>query len=503
MTPDPNFLVFSVQNNRTEVVTSDDFFLSILDLELRYPTAMAGMVDAGIPMPEGTSAWDGWVRLFRRPRTRPPWFPTGLLPLVLRLARKFRRQVLVNDSRVRPEVGFPELVKIDLRDYQQDAVREAVRAGRGVLALPPRSGKTRMMVEIMRRIALPTIWIAPTDRIVTQTAEVINGLLGPRYCQHLIGSAEWNEAAKSMCVVATAATAVRLPGEFYQTRLMIAVDEWHHSAAASYQQIFNLCDHIYYRYGMTGTFFRSGGDAMGMHALLSTAVYTVTSADLLARGYLLPIRVVFLPVEGPRVRGAGQSFQVGHGKLGIHEHEARNELVTHCALAAWRAGYKPIVLVGTKRQGRILRDLLAFWMPRRNTEFSPVEFLNAEVPRDRQGKIIESFEAGAEVKILLGTSLLGEGVDLPSASALIYARGEHAEVSQTQNMYRIGTKVDGKNHAILIDFADRHHKKLLEHSKSRLGVYFREPTFNVEVLDRVDQFDGWLNSTKKTGAPGI
>jgi superfamily II DNA or RNA helicase len=491
-------IVLIIQNSRTEVARADDFFLYILDLELRYPTDMANLGEQ-VELPEGSSAWDGWVRLFHRPLTKFPWFPTGLLPLVLRLAKKFKREVEVKDTRQRPEEGFPELVSIDLRDYQREAVNAAVRAGRGVLDLPPRAGKTRAMVEIMRRIALPTIWTAPTDRIVTQTAEVIESLMGKNFCYQLAGSRGWEAAAQYCCVVTTAATAVRLPREFYQTRQMIAVDEWHHSAAATYREIFSRCDHIYFRFGMTGTFFRSGQDAMAMHALLSATIYKVTSLDLLKRGYLVPIRAVFVPVATPKLRGLGTTdFQAGHGRHGIHENQARNDLVAHCALATWQAGYKPIVLVGTKRQGRLLQDAISFWLPKTGrTEFRPVEFLSSDCERDRQGRIIESFERGAEVKILLGTSLLGEGVDLPSASALIYARGEQAEVTQTQGMYRIGTAVPGKTHAVLIDFADRHHKKLLQHAQSRLRVYYAEPTFTVEVLDDAKNFDAWLISGNK------
>jgi len=83
-------------------------------------------------------------------------------------------------------------------------------------------------------------------------------------------------------------------------------------------------------------------------------------------------------------------------------------------------------------------------------------------------------------------------VELPSADALVYARGEKAEVTLTQNAYRVCTATPGKKQAIIVDFADRHNKKLMNHSLERLGIYYAEPTFSVDVLQHPNEFGGWL-----------
>jgi len=157
-------------------------------------------------------------------------------------------------------------------------------------------------------------------------------------------------------------------------------------------------------------------------------------------------------------------------------------------------GRKVLSLVGTKAQGRELNHRIHHFLPQppAGAEFEPVEFLSTDRPRDVQVRVIESFLADQEVKILLGTSLLGEGVDLPYVDALVYARGEKAEVSLTQNAYRVCTAVPGKREAIIIDFADRHHRMLLDHSEERLEVYYREPTFDVTVLADANELPGWV-----------
>lgn len=495
-------MILEVTNSRTQIYGAGIGELQHLSLELSYPSPLAEAQARGygIPAEEGTG-WDGWYRLLHFPQKSAAWFPTGLLPRVKRICQKMGYPYELEDRRLRPVEGFPEFVKDPIvdRDYQLAAADAAVKVGRGVLDMPPRSGKTRTMCEIHRRIALPTLWLAPTDRIVQQTKGVLEGFFGPNYVTHLIGATDVKEisrAGNKRVVVCTASTAARLSPEFYQTREVICVDEYHHAAAKSYHQdIFKKCDHIYFRFGMTGTFFRSGSDEMALHALLSNVIYKVTSQELLERGFLVPTRVVFLPVLAPRLRGVPDtSFHGGHGKMGIHEHKWRNQLVTQAVITLFQTGRRVLVLVGTKRQGRELAHMIGSFLKRApdGCRFKSVEFVSMDTDRGIQGDIIESFLEGQEVKVLIGTSLLGEGVDLPSADALVYARGEKAEVTLTQNAYRVCTATPGKEEAVIVDFADRHNKKLMGHSLERLGIYHAESTFSVDVLQHPNEFVGWL-----------
>lgn len=486
-------VVFEVENNWTRILHADPYMLHLFDRRARYPTPMAEALGSGFVPPGDANGWDGWIRLIRFTKTSPPRFPTGLLPMLSGLCTEFGFQAVIRDQRKRPEGDIPESACIELRDYQQAAVAEAVRVGRGVLDMPPRSGKTRTMAEIHRQIALPTLWVAPTDRIVSQTHEVLEGFFGKNYAEHLVGSRNWEKAFRKKVVLCTAATAGGLPAEFFKTRQMIVIDEWHHGAAKTYRDIFDNCDHVFFRYGMTGTFFRSGLDEMAMRALLSNVLYKITSLELLARGYLVPTHVVFIPVAG-RVTNAEGGYHIGHGRKGIHEHLYRQTLVAHVSRYLQATGRRVLVLVGTKAQGRDLKKLTQELVPQapERARFKSVELLTSETPRPIQKEILESFTAGQEVKVLIGTSLVGEGVDLPNTDALVYARGEKAEVTLTQNAFRVCTSAPGKAAAIIVDFADRQHRKLLEHAKQRLAIYHSEPIFKVEVLQDPNDFPAWL-----------
>lgn len=829
----PGPIWFRAWNHYTQIFPPDDLILRTLDLECRYPTQHAEALGTGWrpPMGEG-GGWDGWIRLLRRPKTQPPYAPTGLLPRLCRVARRMGYEPHVDDKRERPPEGVPEFPKLELRDYQEAAVDAAIKMGRGVLDLPPRAGKTRMAAELQRRLGLNTLWLAPTDRIVSQTVDVLEEHFGKHFAARPESAAHAAELAHTRVVCMTAAMASRLTAEWCRTRDVVIVDEWHHclspttrvqtatgwapiatlrvgdlvwasgpgglrlqpiarvwrrsapgvmlrivttrgtlevtseheiytptgkrragelrvggtvsvrqmwsvdcsqgalggsraglswagyghaempdvrrcraeaqlrgpssvllgaqfhgrpfdacfgnekaeqkrgiseissgtdawgaqsgkasgrrleassgmegsahglralwawgrgqgeradpfgslfaggivgsrlpirvqdchrqsqrgavvltrrrsrgrahsrgsgreqscfagengcsegcffdgsglgggtdigvgrasgrglgiaeilsiaaieppsdsvfdlevtedhnyfaegvlvsnSASKTYtKDIFPKLDHVFYRYGMTGTHFRSGDDAMAMHALLSETIYRLSPLELLQRGHLVPTHVCFVPVGSPRLRGVGRTFHGGFGTAGVHEHEDRTRMAVEAALSLHTLGRRVMVLVGTKSQGRAIQGALrqCLPLPPPAAEFEAVEFLSTDRPRRVQQGVIDSFLTSQEVKILIGTTILGEGVDLPAADALVYARGEKAEVSLTQAVYRVGTADGAKKAAIVVDFADRHHKHLLEHSLERLRLYYREPTFTLTILDDPGQLAGW------------
>jgi superfamily II DNA or RNA helicase len=339
------------------------------------------------------------------------------------------------------------------------------------------------------------LWTAPTERIVTQTQRVLEEWFGKFYAMQLVGTAEQETAAHRKVVVCTNATASLLSDEFLATRHLWVVDEVHHGASDQIQDLGERLPHVFYRLGATGTFFRSGLDGLALHALLSNVVYQISAGELQRRGYLVPVNVAILPVPTPRLRGLPSTFHGGgHGTAGVHEHDLRNRIVAGvCTMLAQR-GRRVLCLVGTIPQGKILLDMLRRELPRPADPDAPVvDFVYSQVPSLAQERMLERFADG-RLRVLIGTTLLGEGVDLPTADAMVLARGEKAEVALVQAIYRVCTANVGKERSILIDFDDRHHPKLAQHAAARLEVYRAESIFSVDVLGALEHLPLWLDS---------
>lgn len=494
LAPQPTSL--EVHNAQTFIFNAPANLQQLIDFHTKYPTDVALAQTDGWRPPEadvGDSYWDGFVHLAKFPRQGPGRVPTGLLELVLWVGERYGYPMIVDDNRVRPDERVPNHYSpvVD-RDYQIEAAAAAVKAGRGVLDMPPRAGKTRTMAEVHRQVPEPMLWVAPKKNIVKQTVRALTELFGKHYACELVGAKRAMEHVHMNVVVCTPNTAVSLPDEFLASRGALTIDEFHHAAAKTYHRLVGRCDHIFYRWGMTGTHFRSGNDALAMHAVLSRTVYKVTTTELRRRGYLVPTDVVYLPVDGPRAKG-GSSYQTGAGRYGISRHEHRNNLVAWAAQVLHLFGKKVLILVATKEQGRTIEEALreVVGTPAGRV-YKRVEFVSTDRPARICQEVIEAFAHSDEVQILIGTSMVGEGTDLPPADALVYAPGRKAEVELAQAAFRVATAFEGKRGAILVDFADRHHPKLLEHAEERLSVFYREPTFKLEVLEDPSFFTEWV-----------
>lgn len=441
--------------------------------------------------------------------------PSGLAPKALRLLAKYQVPTHVVDPRKRPADELPLHARIPLRDYQQRLVDRALELGRGVIDASPRSGKTRCGAAIIDAQPHKTLWLAPTKAIVRQTARVLRGLLplGPDGILEQVGgwpklpsgavegsqrlSTRAEEARDRISklhaahvVVTTAATAVKMPQAFYDTRDRIIVDEWHHAGAPSYSEINSLARNIYFRIGMTGTHFRSDENTeILMDAILSDVIGSVSVQELVDKGHLAPVDVVFVPIEQPLLGPCALDTAY---RIGITKHQRRNQWAAYAAKQLLAFGRSVIVLVKHISHGEELAELIPEARFVRGAD-------GHEVTDEDIHDALAAFN-NRECKCLIGTSVLGEGIDLPAADALVYAKGGSASVTVTQDVFRVLTAHPEKDRAIVVDFADRHHESLLAQSLGRARIYAGEQAFTSEVLRDPMELPSWLARRTKQNA---
>lgn len=477
-----------MENSSARLVFAHPAIVQLIRYDLAYLATEAFV-------PSDDDGWDGWIRLM----DRTGYMPAGLVPKVRRLLDKYQIPYAFNDVRERPDDDLPLWSGFKLRDYQRQLVDRALSMGRGVLDSPPRSGKTLMGAAIIDANPLHTLWIAPTKGIVAQTVRALAKLaLGPHGVTGLTGG--WpkpnasgggpgkrraDELHHARVVVTTAATAVKAPESFYRSRKILVVDEFHHAAASTYQEINKRAAPIYYRYGMTGTHFRSDENSeILMDAVLSDVIGRVEVKQLIDLGFLAPVDFVFVPVEEPKLGPCALDTAY---RMGIVNHQRRNEWAAWSAKTLMAMGKRVIVLVKHVAHGAKLAGLIPGAQFVQGAGGSGDETVTDEEVEAK----IHDFNNGM-CQCLVGTSVLGEGIDLPAADALVYAKGGSAAVTVTQDVFRVLTASPGKARAIVVDFADRHHDGLIAQSANRGRIYSREDSFSVEVLGQPMDLVPWL-----------
>ena len=443
--------------------------------------------------------WDGYYRFLRVPKVKNPYLPTGLRNIAVHLLQQNDIPFEIVDLRVAPELTKSEYPEIPLYDYQKEAVEFLVSSPDVILDASPRSGKTRCMFEVVRRLNLPTIWLAPTNGIVDQTVRAGREFFRESDCVRTSNKFQ-EDHVDALLTVCTSAGALHLPESFWKSRQCLVIDEFHHCTqdGAVGKCISQNTKHIYHRKGATGTMFRSGDDSIALLATISNLGYTINSKRLLELGRLVPCKSVFIDsgVDSIRCDSNRWNGPNGFGTVGITECTERNTMAATAAKHLSDNGYSVIILVATKKQGYYIRDMLKETFPPTSDqhEFEHVEFVSTDRRKHHVGKVLESFVNHQEVKILIGTSIIGEGTDLPPADALVYASGGKAAVGYYQALYRVATSYGDKSHAVVVDFSDQHHKKLLAHSRKRWHYQSIDPVFECEYLNNANDFFGWVEA---------
>ena len=468
-----NFSIAQIEvgNAKSRITGLDPELFRLLRHELSFQESEGGtrrflQSDGSVKV----SHWDG----FRRLLDNKGLFPSGLIPRLVRLLQKWGAAYQVTDRRERLMEGMPLWTMpkdFRLRDYQEVACNAAEKVGRGVIDSPPRTGKTIMMAELIRRVASPTVITSPTEAIAAQThAKLLelfasNDWTGLADCSEdfflLTGGApktrKTRAALKRATVfVATADTAASMSQAWWDRILCLIVDERHHQAARTYHKMNTLAVNAYWRWGFTGTNYRSKeGEQVALEACLGRVVARYTIPDMVARGVLVGGQVVFWPIDRPGIKS--MKFSEGY-RAGIVEDELRNRMIVYSASELVRAGRKVLILVHHIEHGERLQAMLA------GSRFVQ----GADGPEVR--KAVAQLDSG-ELRCLIGSPVVGEGLDCPAADALVYAKGYKAKVTHVQDIFRVLTAGPAKKDAIVVDFADRHNKVLMEHSVERMRNY--------------------------------
>ena len=311
-----------------------------------------------------------------------------------------------------------------------------------------------MAARIIDTLNQPTVWIAPSVQIVRQTFGVLKEHFGGDYVSRLDGSAKPEDKdPEKKVVVTTPISAARMPAEWWATRTCLIIDEFHHSAADTYHRISALATNAYYRYGFTGTHYRTGDDRLAMEAICSYRLHKITVPYLVDNGWLAQPKVVISRVNGS---SGGTDFATAYRK-GIVEFEPRNEMVVSIAKQCLSQGIPTLVLTRRRKHADAIADRIR----------GAVVVKGGENAMTSQAVL--DFTAGKH-ECLVGTTVIGEGVDVPRAGALVYACGGNDGVMMMQSYFRPLTATPGKDYGYIYDFYDAQHSTLRKHSARRIEM---------------------------------
>jgi superfamily II DNA or RNA helicase len=203
-------------------------------------------------------------------------------------------------------------------------------------------------------------------------------------------------------------------------------------------------------------------------------LYNVSNKLLVDRGISVPPEVHIIKIDKPQLPAEGLTWAKVQS-VGVVKNTVLNNAAAEKAVSFAESGEQILVLVEQIVHGEILRDLILS----RTTK--KVVYLTGKEDGETREKVFEQHRLGA-VQILIATTILDEGVDIPSIDVLILAAGGKAKIRLLQRVGRGLRNAKGKTRLVVIDFANFCHPWLIKHSLQRLRTYRAEECFDIHMM---------------------
>jgi len=363
--------------------------------------------------------------------------------------------------------------RIALRPHQKTAFDKWHESGgRGVVSLPTGAGKTILAVQCIELISRPTLVVVPTLDLLRQWVEVLNEFLNVEV--GMLGGGERNVQLISVATYDTAALMIESLGDKFG---FLIFDECHHLPSPQYSWIAKS-GIAPFRLGLSATVERPDGKEEIIYQLLGPKVCDVGISEM-TDNILSPYDVVtyevplsdnehlqyqdsrkvylgFLRKNRISLSGKGgwahflksASYLPG-GKEAIRAYRLQKKIAEGseaklgklwsilCELADER------IIVFTNDNELAYRIGSRFILP----------VLTHRTKASERKRFLEMFRSG-ELKVLVTSKVLNEGVDVPEASVAVVVSGSSTTREHVQRLGRVLRHKPGKR-AVLYELISR------------------------------------------------
>jgi superfamily II DNA or RNA helicase len=394
------------------------------------------------------------------------YFPTGLLFMVEEVLKNNKSKFEILDLRKKPKksINYQWYSDLNLRYYQKESIDLGLKYGRGVFELSIGSGKTLVMQQLVKELGVKALIIVPAKNLKHQLMESFKDAFGSKQVMEITSDSVKTKKPIKNIRFATVQTLASLQKQGLLEAVIwdidfIGIDEAHHSGADTYLNLLPYFDHVYYKFSFSGTYLRNDSKTMSLLGFCSNILYRYSPAKATSDGYLTPLEITVHEVEGKHARNYNTEYTQNYCKnielllkiKEIFEYQiAKDEQV--------------LILVKQKdASGKIIHEYLEE-LGIKNT------FISGDDKQKDVKNAIDNFN-NREIQVLIGSSVLGEGIDIKSTDHLIMCQGGKSEIAIVQALGRAVRLYPGKKIAKVHDFLFLNTKYLSDHLCERLRIY--------------------------------
>ena len=441
--------------------------------------------------------WDGKVRLYDGIRKT---LYLGLVPYVEQFAVSNGYAVeyvntvsVVNDIKTTDLEGFvtalelPE--KIEIRDYQIEAMTTAVAKERTLLLSPTASGKSFIIYSIMRwhlNAGRKCIIIVPTTSLVEQLYtdfedySTVNQWPVKEHCQKLY-SGFTKDITKDV-LITTWQSVYLQPKSWFSQFNVIFGDEAHQFKAKSLTTVMEKMDKIRYRIGTTGTLDNKKIHKLVLEGMFGPVHRVTTTKKLMDSGKLAELNIMCVLLKyNEEIRKERKNKTYQEEMDWLVSCEPRNKFIRNLAVNS--KGNTLVLFQYVEKHGKVLYDLIKNKVHDKRKIF----FVYGGTETSDREAIRHITEGESDAIIIASFGTFSTGINIPSLENVIFASPSKSKIRNLQSIGRGLRLRDGKTTCNLFDLADDLHWKswknhTLNHAAERYKTYAEEE-FKIKLVE--------------------
>lgn len=441
--------------------------------------------------------WDGKIRLYDLLRKT---LYLGLLDYLIRFAEnnnytiEYKNQV-VTENDVTPEQvqafmeeqNFPS--KIELRDYQIDAVTTALRKDRCILLSPTGSGKSLIIYTLMKSHLLEgrkCIIVVPTTSLVEQLYSDFedysseNGWNVSGHCQKLYSG--FPKVFTKDVLITTWQSIYKQPKPWFDQFDVIVGDEAHLFKAKSLTSILEKLTETKYRIGTTGSLDNSKINKLVLEGCFGPVHRVTSTKALMDENKLAELKITAVILkydEQIRKEKKGMNYQEEMDFLVTNE--KRNKFIRNLAINS--NGNTLLLFQYVEKHGQILYDLIRDKVHENRKVF----FIHGGTQVTDREAIRKIVEKENDAIIIASFGVYSTGINIPSIENVIFGSPSKSKIRNLQSIGRGLRLKSGKKYCNLYDIADdlhwkSHRNHTLNHAAERYKLY-QEEQFSVKLVE--------------------
>lgn len=269
---------------------------------------------------------------------------------------------------------------------------------------------------------------------------------------------------------------------------VVVVDECQHASANSYQEVFKHLPNARMRVGLTGTLDKGKKVEMAkIKSILGNVIYDIDNHQMIEQGVSARPHIKLIdfnkpvdleeqvgkkiPLGTPSNQESLVKYQLTY-QLGITNNDERNKLISELAGKLSNINNGAIlIVVNSIEHGENIADYLEEY----DTDYA---FIQGKNTTEERAEILERVKSG-KLKVLIGTKVMDEGIDIPNIRYMIYASAGKSFVQTLQRIGRLLRISADKHEVYIFDIIDRNSEYLYKQAEQRVH-YYKEQKFEIK-----------------------